>query len=183
MDALTFIVQMTQALAWPVAAIVLLLLLRRPLVRLLPLIQKLRYGPLELDFGRQIAELAVQAERELPAAGQADSEAEAARLMSLAQVSPRAAVLEAWLQVEQAAMTLSQREGLALSSQELRTPLLLGQALEQAGSLDEAKMTIYHRLRNLRNAAAHAANFELDTEAALEYVRLALRLAAYLRKG
>jgi hypothetical protein len=183
MDALTFVVQMTQALAWPVAAIVLVLLLRRPLVRLIPLIQKLRYGPFELDFGRQIAELAMEAERELPATDQPDSGGEAARLTGLAQVSPRAAVLEAWLQVEQAAMALSQREGLALSSQELRTPLLLGQALEQAGSLDDAKMAIYHQLRNLRNAAAHATNFELDTEAALEYVRLALRLAAYLRKG
>ena len=181
MDALTFVVQMTQAVAWPVAAVVLALLLRRPLLGLLPLIQKLRYGPLELDFGRRVAELAVEAERALPAEGQPDAGPEAARLSELAQVSPRAAVLEAWLQIEQAAMALSGRDGLPLSSRELRTPLLLGQALEQAGVLDAAKLEIYHRLRNLRNAAAHAAVFELDTEAALEYVRLALRLAAFLR--
>ncbi len=137
MDVLSFVVQMTQALAWPVAAVVLALLLRRPLLGLLPLVQKLRYGPFELDFGRRVAELAVAAERELPAEVPTNAD-EAARLTDLAQVSPRAAVLEAWLQVEQAAMALSRREGLALSSQELRTPLRLGQALEQAGALDDA---------------------------------------------
>ena len=182
MDWLTFIAQMTQALAWPVTAVVMVVLLRRPLARLIPLLQRLRYGPLELDFERRVAELAVEAERELPPEPRPGDNPAEARLLELAQVSPRAAVLEAWLQVEQAAMALSRREGLALSSRELRTPLLLGQALEQAGALDESKLEIYHRLRNLRNAAAHATGFELDTDAALEYVRLALRLASFLRQ-
>jgi hypothetical protein len=71
-----------------------------PLARLIPLLQKLRYGPLELDFGRRVAELVVKAEAELPLDVQTGDGLEAARLLELAPVSPRAAVLEGWLQVE-----------------------------------------------------------------------------------
>jgi hypothetical protein len=64
---------------------------------------------------------------------------------------------------------------------ELRAPILLGQALEQAGILDEGKAQIYHRLRILRNAAAHASEFAFEPDSAIEYADAAMRLADYLR--
>lgn len=180
MDALTFIVEMTKALAWPVVAVVIILIVRRPLLAMLPLVRRLRYGSLELDFGRRVHELAAEVDKELPAVA---DEPLAERLAQLARLSPRAAVLEAWLALEAAAAEASRREGLDLTSRERRTPLLLGQALEQAGILDEQKLEIFHRLRNLRNAAAHASDFELDNQSAVEYGQLALRLAGFLRQS
>jgi len=166
MDTLTFIAEMTKALAWPLAVVGLVLLLRRPLSQLIPLLQRLRYGGLELDFGRRVRELAAVAEGQLPARDESPAASEA-YVARLARLSPRAVVVEAWLRVEEAALEAGQKAGLGLTSRELRQPLLLGQALEDAGLMDEQQMEIFHRLRNLRNAAAHASDFELEPEAAL----------------
>jgi uncharacterized protein YutE (UPF0331/DUF86 family) len=90
-------------------------------------------------------------------------------------------ILEAWLQLEEAAIEACRRHNLNLTSREMRSPIQLGAALEQAGILDEPKGEIFHRLRNLRNAAAHASEFQFEPEAALEYSDLALRLAEFIR--
>jgi hypothetical protein len=104
-------------------------------------------------------------------------------LAELANLSPRAVVLEAWLQLEKEAIAAARRHNPKLTSRELRAPLLLGYYLEEAGVLDEDKQEIYNRLRNLRNAAAHASEFAFEPEAALEYADLALRLAEFLEKA
>jgi len=140
--------------------------------------QRLKYKDIEIDFGRKVQELAIEATSELPAPTEARSIVE-----KLAFVSPRAAVLEAWLKLEAAAIEASKRHQLNLSSSELRSPLTLGRALEQVGVLDKNKSNIYHRLRNLRNAAAHASDFSFDSESAMEYVDLAGRLAEYFRQS
>jgi hypothetical protein len=42
--------------------------------------------------------------------------------------------------------------------------------------------SIFHRLRNLRNAAAHASEFAFDPDSALEYADLAAMLTGHLRR-
>lgn len=184
MDTLTFISAVIAALAWPITAIVIFLLLRRPLLGLFPMIQRLRFQGVELDFTRQVQALAVEARRELPAMRGVLNAEEQLRdhWIELAQISPRAVVLEAWLQLEKAAIESARRNGLNLKSAEQKSPLVLGQALEQAGILEENTPGIYHQLRNLRNAAAHASDFSFTADSAIEYADLAARLTEYLRK-
>lgn len=184
MDWLTFIAEIVKALAWPVTALIIFGLLRRPLFAILPYIQRLSYGGIELDFSSQVRDLAVRLRRELPPITLSERLAQARlHLVRLAELSPRAAILEGWLLLEEAAAEASRRRELNLSSQELRTPLILGQRLEAAGILDQNKAEIYHRLRNLRNAAAHASEFAATPEAALEYANLAVQLAEYIRSA
>lgn len=185
MDQPTFIVEIVKALAWPVTVLIILFVLRKPIEKLLTLVQRLRYGGIELDFGIQVQELAVRLTSELPAedgltAGQRER---LKQLNQLADYSPRAAVLEGWLLLEEAAIEASKRRNLKVSSRELRSPILLGHALEQAGIFDEDKLEIFHRLRNLRNAAAHASEFSFSPESAREYADLALRLADFIRRA
>jgi hypothetical protein len=178
MDILTFVSEMAKALAWPVTVLLILLLIRRPLLEYIPFVRRLRYGDLELDFEREVVQLSAKASRALPS-----SEGARPRLTQTAYISPRAAVLEAWLELEAVAMEASKRHGLALTSREMRSPLELGQALEKAGVLSGEKLEIYHRLRNLRNAAAHATHFAFDPEVAIEYADLADRLVQHLRES
>ncbi len=184
MDSLTFFAQVITALAWPITLVIVLLLLRRPLLDLIPLLQRLKYKDLELDFGSKVQELAAEAQEEFSWAleGQTNLDRISVYYAPIAAVSPRAAVLEAWLELESAAIAASKRHGLELTSAERRSPIELGRALEQAGILDENKKRIFHRLRNLRNAAAHASEFALDADSAIEYADLATRLTEYLRK-
>jgi hypothetical protein len=184
MDWLTFIATVIQALAWPVMALIIFLVIRRPLVELIPLLRRLRFMELELDFRQQVQALAVQARSELPGSlsGAEKGGQISPQLAELAQLSPRAVVLEAWLELESAAIEASRRHGLNLTSRQAQSPILLGQALEEAGILSETMRSIFHRLRNLRNAAAHASEFAFDPDSALEYADLAAMLAGYLRR-
>lgn len=183
MDALTFIADVIGSLAWPVTVIIIFMILRRPLMSLFPLVQRLRFQGIELDFSRQVQALALEVHHQLPQPSQSPDRRQAMRShwVELAQLSPRAVVLEAWLQVEKAAVQASQRRGLNLRSAEVRSPLILGEALEQAGVLEGSTAGIYHQLRNLRNAAAHASDFAFTPDSAIEYADLAARLTEFLQ--
>lgn len=185
MDWLTFIAEIIKAIAWPITVIVIFLMLRRPILRLFPLVQRLRFQGVELDFRRELQGLALEMERELPPeSGPVGlNEPLRSQWVDMAQVSPRAVILEAWVMLEQVAAEACKRHGLNLKSTELRTPIMLGQALEEAGILSGEKLGIFHQLRNLRNAAAHASEFSLTPEAAIEYADLAARLSDYLRNA
>jgi hypothetical protein len=164
MDWLTFIAQLISALAWPVTLIVIILVLRRPLTELFPLVRRLRFQGIELDFSREIQALVYEARGQLPRVHSVLNAEGPLRTqcIELAQVSPRTVVLESWIQLEKAAIDASRRHGLKLKSAELHSPLILGQALEESSFLEGNTPMIYHQLRNLRNAAAHASEFAFN---------------------
>lgn len=185
MDPLAFVAAVIDAIAWPLVAVIIFLALRRPLFNLIPLIERLRYRDLEIGFNTQVEQLAFAAREALPAHMHAEEEDRRwhENLQELAQLSPRAVVLEAWLDLEREAIETSRRYGLNLSSWETRAPILLGHALEQAGILDDTTQEIFYRLKNLRNAAAHASDFAFTPDSALEYADLAYRLTEHLRRA
>ena len=55
MDNRTFIANVVASLSWPITALVALLLVRKILISLLPLVRTLKYSELEVSFGREIA--------------------------------------------------------------------------------------------------------------------------------
>ena len=183
MDWLTFTAAVIKAVAWPLTALIIILVLRRPLLNLLPLLQQLRVKGIELEFGRRVEVLAADAAAELPPAGGAGSTLPPLRppVAQLAEVSPRAAVLESWLEVRGAAVDALRRRGVPYRSREVESPLGLRRALEEAGILDAPTLGVFDELRNLRNAAAHAPAFSIDPGSALDYARLASRLADRMR--
>jgi len=182
MDNYTLIVELVKALAWPVTALIIFLALRKPLVGIIPYLQRVKIKDVELDWSRQVREVAEELERALPVSAPLSEAGREfhQRLARLAPQSPRAVILEAWLQLEDAAIAAAKKAGLQLSSQELRTPQLLGKALEGAGILTGEKLDVYNELRNLRNAAAHASELVVEPDTALEYADAAIRLAEYL---
>ena len=54
MDTLTFIAKLVEFLAWPTAAVIVVVLLRDELRRLLSLVKKLKAGPVEAEFEREV---------------------------------------------------------------------------------------------------------------------------------
>jgi hypothetical protein len=185
LDQSAFIAALVSALAWPVTILIIFFALRRPLLELVPLLKRFRYGNIELDFGQRVREIASELQKELPPtiSPGPNRSGLSEYIVRLSQLSPRAVILEAWLQLEEAAVEAAKNHGLNLTSQETRSPLLLGQALEQAGILDEAKQKIFYRLRNLRNAATHASDFDFEPDSALEYADSAMRLAEFIRSA
>lgn len=112
MDALTFIAKLVEFLAWPSATVVLLLLLRGEINDLFRYVKKLKAGPVEAEFEREVKELKAAAEAQpqlLPPPEGATPEKQ--MLLQLVQINPRSAVLEAWRGVEEASLRVIQNKG------------------------------------------------------------------------
>lgn len=179
MDWLTFIASLIESLAWPTAVVLLVWVLRRPLNALLPLLQHLRYKEFEIDFGRQVGEVSEDIARKLP--GETVLTLPSDEEARLADISPRLAVLEAWIQVETATLGAARAAG----NEGLQNKAGAFQALrilEQHGSLDPGIVSLIRVLQELRNEAAHAPDFALSKESALEYAASARAVARYLKK-
>lgn len=169
------------ALAWPTAVVVAVLLLRRPITSVLPPIRRLRYGKLEAEFaeGLKQAQEAVKALPPEPHAPTPEGIA-IAHLEELATLSPRAAVVESWRQLDDAARSAVERLTLAEAPDKL-SPRDYPALLASQGVLDSELLDLFHRLRTLRNKAAHAhgSDIEVTRDDALEYISL---VGALLRR-
>ncbi len=182
MDALTFAAAVIKAVAWPATVIGLVLLLRRPLRGLIPLLTRIKYRDFELEFGRKIEELQAEVAVALPeGAAQALPSGPPQAILKLAEVSPRAAVLEAWRELENAALRRTQRriEARGGDSSKLRPHEALRE-LQREEALDPTAAKLLPVLRELRNRAAHAPEFALSSESAVNYAAIANRLAREL---
>lgn len=191
-NALTFIAKLVEFLAWPFATVLVVLLLRKDIQRLLGLVRRLKAGPVEAEFEREVAELAKETSQALSLGGPAMSSSVASsteaskltarklELVKLAQVSPRAAILEAWRDVEAAALHLVDRRGLFVPEIDRSSSLAAIRAIAKTGTLDSEWVGRYHELRQLRNKAAHESIFDADFQAAVAYIEITSRLRVRL---
>lgn len=178
MDALQFTASIVGSLAWPTVAIVAIVLLRRPLAGLLPLLRHLKYRDLELDFSQEVQQLKQQAEQTLKAAPEAlpQPSAQERAVLDLAVVSPRAAIVDSWRSIESAIRRGIEARGFPVkSNRDLVGPRLI-QTMGLAEILDGATRDLIDRMRMLRNEAAHAEDFEIDEYSARAYAELAAGL-------
>jgi len=162
MDILAFVASIVGSLAWPVTVLIALILLRKQIIDLIPGIRRLKYKDLEVDFGKELEKIEKNvrtieapppARMPLPAGMQPESlpKTQAELLERLATLSPNAAILESWRNVERAL-------DYYFKSRSVERPLS-GQAI--AGHLDydpnfpPQLVSAYQELRLLRNKAAH----------------------------
>lgn len=170
MDTYTFIVEMAKALAWPTALMAALVILRRPLAGLIPLLQRIRYKNLEVEFAQKTQRTRDEARAELPPGrhrrGLPTDVQD--RILKIAAISPRLAVIEAWRELElhmlETARKLPQFQDVTF-----RRPFEAIQALEKAEQLPSRFASMIQTLRELRNRAAHAPEFALASESAARY--------------
>jgi hypothetical protein len=180
MDLLNFVANIIASLAWPCSIIILIFLMRKPIRDLLPLLQRLKYKEFELEFGKRVEEVKEEIETTLPGEGMRIlSSPEVEPLIKLAEISAPAAVLEAWRSVEHTAIETAQRLGGNFRSDKPLTVQAI-RFLERQEFIDRNIVSLLRDLRGLRNEAAHAPNFVLSKESALEYSASAAAVARYL---
>jgi hypothetical protein len=146
---------------------------------LIPFIQKLKYKEFEVDFGKRVEEVTAEVEKELPAnvAKPDYLQLESSAVYKLADISPRSAVLEAWRSVEVAYTKVARK----LSIPDFGKPLSYQafRSLEKDERIDRNVMSLFRDLRGLRNEAAHAPDFALTKESAIDYANAAQTVANY----
>jgi hypothetical protein len=185
MDWLTFISKLVEALAWPSVVVGVLLFLRNELPSIVRSLRKLKFKDVEMEFGEAAKALAAETKRAMPVTDQdfpvmgLSYNAVLSRLSDLADLSPRAAILEAWLLVEASAAEYLRKHHSAPRTP-FPGPLRLLEGLRQAEVLTPPQEAAFEHLRRLRNDAVHTPDAEFTTIAVANYVESALAMAAYL---
>jgi len=184
MDVLTFLSELIKAAAWPVTTVVLVVLLRKPIVELIPLLRRLKYRELELEFSQEVSELTAEAEAIAKEKGEevVPIASTSSNLLNLVAFSTRAAIMEAWLEVESASVTIASSFWGQSSNDTFRNIPKLGEYLLQCKVIDEKQLSVFIKLRGLRNKAAHAQDLDLSEKDAKSYVQLASDLAKHIRE-
>lgn len=185
MDCLTFLSKVIEAIAWPGTAIFFFAIVRKELPAIAKSLRRLKYKDMELEFGaatQAIASEVKQAvpspEKEISLSGHPQATAQA-KLEAIAELAPRAAILEAWLQVEAAAADVIRSKGLA-SLTSFPGPLRLREGLQKGGILNSRQVAIFEQLRTLRNEAVHVPDAEFTKLAVASYIESAISMASYL---
>lgn len=179
LEYLRLLVELLSALAWPVAALLIVLIFRKPLLRLVARMKAFT-GPggvgatfaAELEKAREAAEDTELPEVErAPAALTSDDP-----FFAFAQTYPEAAALEAYRELESFVATATKELGVRLR------PYQVIRALYQHGDIDESIKKLYERIRSTRDAAVHSRR-PITRGEALDFRELVRTLIAALREA
>lgn len=179
MNCLEFIASLISSLAWPVAAIIALIIVKEPLLKALPRLQKVKFKELEAEFDRDLDKI----EKDVKDAGLEDIEdAEVVedlqeRLEQISQISPNAAIVEAFRSLEKSAKSLIKSKNLHPNYKVASPYKLIERVLDQSNFLSKKEISIFRDLRNLRNKITHS-DLHATKKQADEYIELAALLIA-----
>jgi len=158
MDIYIFIATIIGSLAWPIASVIIVIILKKPISKLLQSIKKLKYKDAEFDFGKEIVKISEGKEPLNTPLSYKSAE--------LAELSPKGAVLEAWLSLEQ---TMIDALGPKATPKDAFS---MAQGLRINGKLSSSSYERLQRLRKLRNIVVHIPEHELTTDEAESFIRL-----------
>jgi hypothetical protein len=109
-SVLGFISQIISSLAWPVTLLTCVLLFKRHLLALIPLVRTVKYSDVEIRFGQEVAELKRTTDiADLPPQQGSPQKNQWESLSRLTEVRPRTAIRSAWSQVERSIRELAKK--------------------------------------------------------------------------
>src|SRR5712671_1233926 len=166
------ILKFLAALAWPTGFVAAVWLFREKLVQLLPSL-RVKGGSWEVSFRLDEAEKEAKA---LPPAPTTEPEGiptaeEKQKFEKLSTISPRAAILEARTDVEEAVRSLARTA--TLLSPKVQSLLGLTRLLRSRGVIDANTSALLDNLRSIGNTAAHDLDAEFTTDDAWRFGGLA----------
>ena len=176
-EGMELVVNLIVGIAWPVAVVWIAYVFKGELKSLLRRVSQLKYKDLEAQFGAGLA----LAESEVsslqaapPAAPRPELLSKLESLRRISDVSPRAAILEAWVLVEDAAGRSGFVQGASIPR--INSHLYV-EELVRLGKLPAGSDSLLDQMRKLRNQAAHMPDFTVDQDEADRYLQLATRMS------
>ena len=175
------VADLASALAWPLAFVWFVQKYGNDVKELIVRLSKVKFGNAEAEFtlGLKAAEeLAneaplIEASKDLPEEG-AEFSKRMSQLERIADVSPRAAIMESWLLIEEAAGKAGFIQGASIPR---INPLLFIEWLVREGKIDKSTAILVDRMRKLRNEASHMRDFELTKDEAERYLKIAVQIS------
>ena len=195
MDWLTFIANIVSSVAWPASAVVIALIFRSQLTDLLKRITKGKFAGGEFEFSEsaqgQLADAKVDLQTNDAPDDSSEDENELDVAYRLLEISPRAAIIEAWRIITERAQIkiMDEIEDSSESSDFTDSGDLLGRHFPPARMteyfrkyriLSADEIELFDELRHLRNQAKHVEDFDIGDKKSKEYLILAELLMEHL---
>ena len=177
MDWKQFFASVVGSVAWPASVIITVLLLKAPLAKLLPKIRSFKYGDLHIDLEQQLAEVKAEVKASEPEPLLSEQPAPPPNALQLAAISPRSAVLMAWLEVEKRIEEIASEHNLTTTttSYGLVRPMMTAEAMRQLhenGIINALTFKTYRKLNRIRNEAAHMTSREIEYDEAVSMAEM-----------
>ena len=171
-------VEIIKALAWPLSVTWLGYIFRSEVRLLLNRMSSFKYKDVEASFERELAEAENNAKRIITSVAPSSQDlSQKEQLFRISEVSPRAAVVEAWTLIETAAI----KNGLISGTAIQRTnPKMIVEYLVKSGEFSPESINLIEQLRRIRNQASHMSDFEISQNEAERYLDLAVQSAGVI---
>tara|TARA_R110002073_G_scaffold264557_1_gene427609 strand:+ start:1330 stop:1890 length:561 start_codon:yes stop_codon:yes gene_type:complete len=184
MDYLQFFASIIESIVWPITVVVGILLLRRNIETIVPYIQRIKVKDFELDLKEAKQELPLEVTFEPAPDLLSKTKDQFSDLYQLAELSPRAAILESWLQVESALSKLALAKLDDQGAMLAIPPLRLNEYLKRKSVISNEQYRFVNRLRELRNKSVHLLDMNISLDEASDYIDLARSVTTqFERKG
>lgn len=180
LNTLEFVSAIIKALSWPMVVLICVFLLRNPLSKILTNLNRLSYNNLEMVFEQKLNQLETtlddneQMNFDIYQTNNKDLE-----ILTIAQVSPNAAIIMAWALIEHELKNLLNSNNLLENKKS--NPLSLINLLLKNELLDNETIATLHDLRELRNTAAHSHQETLSYLQAIKYYELVKKIISILK--
>jgi uncharacterized protein YutE (UPF0331/DUF86 family) len=177
------IVKIIEALAWPVTAVIMSIMFKGEFGTLLGRVNKVKFKEFQADLeqGLKQAEKDVQAVPEPKSSNGKNNQSKTddssvEKLIRIAIVSPRAAITEAWVELEKSIRTISIEKDIDPRESDRKRGVMpshrMVTELVNQGHMPESLLPLFEDLRLLRNKVAHRHDFEVDYVQSEKYIYL-----------
>ncbi|ENK3107853.1 hypothetical protein AB3D22_002780 [Vibrio alginolyticus] len=180
MDNLTFIVELTKSLAWPVSAVIIATTFKKPLSELLSQLENMKVQGAEFKFGKVVKEIIEEEQSKSTGKSSVDVPS---HLVRLADISPRGALLEAWIEVEESLIEARTRCAIRKNSNlddDAKIPpsfsMNLISSFYKRGIVTEDTLDLYRKLRAVRNEVVHSRKLRLSADEVYDFLELSMQL-------
>lgn len=183
MDWLQFFSSVIGSLAWPIAVVLLAVLIRAPLAKVIPRVRTIRYGDLHLDIGEQIDAVKEEVEAIDESPTQEVDEVPVS-FHALAKTDPRAAVLSAWIPLETELIDIANKLDADIwkGAKATHSPMMINRALLGERLIDKATYNALEQLRRIRNSAVHASGGYVTFDDAMNMAEVCQRVIGLLKQ-
>lgn len=147
------LVRIFEVLAWPITTIVIVIMLRAPVLELIPTLKKLKYKDLELEFEKEAQNILAAAERDLPEPikpDQAEEDYDIQFDLTRLRLDPSAEILGSWRDLELKLRELSSEQRSNHSTGHIVRELV------KSGKISAEIANVILELSYFRNKIAHS---------------------------
>ena len=182
MESWSFTLGIIEAITWPGSVIFCVWMFRNELRALLLNLSKLRAGPIEALFERELRDITAATPTN-PSALLEDSLSERHKeIIELAKRDPRSAMERAWQEIEHLMRRAAIQNDRSSPALDFSSPVRAMAFLLEIKAITVPDSLLFYDLRGLHNQIAHLPDFQPKEDTALKYINLAVRLVARLEK-